>query len=107
MGRTVRAYLGDLPPLFAGLLLILVLATAVSRQRYVAVWQDEPSLWAYAVQLSPAKPRTVNNYAVTLVMLGQLSEARAEFERAHQAGHSPRLPQWDREIGRASCRERV
>ena len=104
MRRALIWVIGDVPPLLAGLLLIVVLTMAVSRSRYVAVWQDEPSLWAYAIRLAPQKPRTINNYAVTLVMQGRLAEARTWFERAHQAGHSSWLPKWDRIEGEQTAR---
>lgn len=99
-----RPLLGEVPIWAAGLCLIVVLTMAVSTRRYAAVWHDESSLWAYAVRLAPQKPRTLNNYAVTLVLQGRLADARAWFERAHQAGHAPQLPQWDRIEGERTSR---
>ena len=93
-----------MPPLLAGLLATIALVMAISTHRYAAVWHDDPALWAHAVRLAPVKPRTLNNYAVTLVMQGQFAEARTWFERAHQAGHSSRLPKWDRVEGEQTAR---
>ena len=96
--------LGDVPPGLAGLLLIVVMAMASSTRQYAPVWQSEPAIWQHAVRLAPEKPRTLNNYAVTLVMQGRLVEARDWFERAHRAGHSSHLPPWDRVEGEQSGR---
>ena len=104
MRRVLRACLGDLPPSLAGLLTIIAMAMTMSTSRYVAVWHDEPTLWAHAVRLAPEKPRTINNYAVTLVMQGQFAAARTWFARAHQAGHSSRLPKWDHVEGEQTAR---
>lgn len=93
-----------MPPALAGLLLVAVIAMAVSTRQHAAVWRSESALWAYAVRVAPQKPRTLNNYAVTLVMQGQFTEARTWFERAHQAGQSPTLPPWDRVEGERSAR---
>ena len=99
-----RGLLGETPAPLAGLLLIAVLAMAGSTRQYAAVWHDEPALWAYAVRLAPNKPRAINNYAVGLVLQKRFTEARVWFERAHQAGHSPHLPKWDRIEGEATAR---
>ena len=95
---------GEVPPALAGLLVLAVLALASSSRQYAAVWHDEPTLWAYAVRLAPHKPRAINNYAVGLVLQKRFTEARVWFERAHQAGHSPHLPKWDRVEGEATAR---
>ena len=99
-----RALLGDMPPALAGLLLIVVLAMASGTRQYAAVWRSEPALWAHAARLAPQKPRTLNNYGVTLVMQGRLAEARIWFERAHRAGHGAQLPAWDRVEGEQTAR---
>lgn len=104
MRAGLRWLLGDLPPTLAGLLLIVTLAMALSTRQYAAVWQSDITLWAHAVRLAPEKPRTLNNYGVTLAMQGRLVEARAVFERAHRAGHASRLPLWDHVEGERTAR---
>lgn len=90
--------------MLAGVFLIVILAMAVSTRQYAAAWQSEPALWARAIRLAPEKPRTINNYGVSLVILGRFADARTAFERAHTAGHSPRLPAWDRVEGETTSR---
>lgn len=107
MRRRLRSLLRDVPPGLALLLAVVLVAMAVSTRQYAAVWRSEATLWAHAVRLAPQKPRVLNNYGVTLAMQGRLQEARAVFERAHQAGHAATLPPWDRREGERTARENL
>jgi Tfp pilus assembly protein PilF len=43
------------------------------------VWHDERSLWAYAVAVSPEKPRVLVNYGRSLELDGRVEDARLAY----------------------------
>lgn len=106
-GRLRRAMAwacGDVPPGLAAILMVVIATLTVSTSRYVAVWSSELTLWSRAAVLAPHKPRPLNNLGVALVSTGHFADARSWFERAHQAGHAPTLPAWDRVEGEQTAR---
>ena len=102
-----RRLLGDLPLGLALILGAVLLSLASATRSYAAVWRSESALWAYAVRLAPEKPRVLNNYGVTLAMVGRLEDARTVFVRAHLAGHATHLPPWDRVEGELRSRQNL
>ena len=93
-----------MPPRLAAILVLVTLTLATSTAHYAPVYRAELPLWQRAARLSPEKPRVLNNLGVALAAQGRLVEARTWFERAHAAGHSPRLPAWDRVEGERTAR---
>ena len=91
----------------AVVLALVFMALASATRQYATVWRTEFTLWEYAVQRAPEKPRTLNNYGVVLAAAGRLEDARTWFERAHTAGHAAHLPPWDNVEGERRARENL
>lgn len=82
------------PVLFV--LAALLIWYASLTRAYAAVFQSDLTLWPYAVQQTPRKPRPLVNYGLALVEAGDLQGARRAFERAQVLAVQPHIPLWDR-----------
>ena len=76
----------------AGLLLSYTIQTA----RYLQVWHSDLTLWAYAVQQAPFKPRPRLNYGRALLLTGNFDDAERAFLIALTLSDQPHVPAWDR-----------
>ena len=105
--RIVRWICGDVPPVLAGIIILILVTLAVSTRRYVEAWHSNVTLWTHAAVAAPYKARPLNNLGVSLVAVGRWDDAKPWFERAHTAGHAPWLPRWDAVEGERTARDNL
>jgi tetratricopeptide (TPR) repeat protein len=71
----------------SGILLLLVLTSAVLTYERNKVWASEYTLWADCLKKSPNKPRPLCNYGKALADAGNASEALTYYDKAINLNH--------------------
>lgn len=82
--------------------LILSMVTFVALQawqtrQYVPVFRSDLTLWFYAAQHAPRKPRPWVNLGLALLREGRYDDAKRALRRAQVLALLPTTPAWDRE----------
>lgn len=78
-----------------GVLIVLAWYAVVTRDQ-VHVWRSDLTLWEYAYQTSPTKPRVALNYGLALMLAGHQVGAAELYTRASRLAALPHVPAWDR-----------
>lgn len=77
----------------------LFLIWTVLSVRYALVWQNEETLWRWAVGHAPDKPRPHLQLAVALLERHQWLAAQAVLDDTPRTLAQPTVPAWDRAEG--------
>lgn len=75
----------------------------VGSVRYASVWQSELTLWMWAVELAPQKPRPHEQLALALIEARRFTEAQIVLDDLQQildTNHT--IPTWDRQEASAA-----
>ena len=80
-----------------GVSLLVLSGLALLTCRQAMVWQNDVTLWAHAVGVTPEKPRPLLNYARALALTDRLETATAFNAHAYIAAADPRRPENRRE----------
>jgi len=73
-----------------------LLACVYQTRQYATAWSSEQTLWRWAAQMAPQKPRPWVNYSAALMLTRQLDAALVVMDHAERVTAGAHVPTWDR-----------
>lgn len=74
----------------------LFLGLALSTRQHLHPWQNNLTLWTYAVSVAPLKTRPHADLAGALILAGRYAEARTVLDQTLLLAGQPTVPLWER-----------